>query len=94
MSARRRFHGSPQITMPKARPIYIDEGHGSYTRTEFRRLRNAEKLELMEAWFRERFEDPANDTPRWDGELGSFGAALTTQTTIFKGNSLTSCRTI
>jgi hypothetical protein len=55
--------------MPKARPIYINEEHGSYTRTEFRRLRNVEKLELMEAWFRERFEDPSNETPRPEGEF-------------------------
>ncbi len=54
--------------MPTAIPIFIDEEHGSYTRTQFRRLRNAEKLELMEAWFRERYEDPQNETPWVEGE--------------------------
>jgi hypothetical protein len=54
--------------MAKAARIYIDEEHGSYTRTEFRRLRNAEKLKLMEAWFRERYENPVNETPWIEGE--------------------------
>ena len=64
----RLFHENHEIAMAKAARIYIDEEHGSYTRTEFRRLRNAEKLELMEAWFRERYEDPVNETPRSEGQ--------------------------
>jgi len=40
------------------------------TRGEFRRLPHEEKLEIMEAWFRERYEDPAERTPYESAEGG------------------------
>src|SRR5271169_4472781 len=55
--------------MARAPQIYIDEEHGSLSRTEFRRLRKAEKLELIEAWFRERYETAdMGSTPWVEGE--------------------------
>jgi hypothetical protein len=55
--------------MARAAHIYIDEEHGSFTRTQFRRLRQAEKLELIEAWFRERYETAdMSSTPWVEGE--------------------------
>lgn len=42
--------------MAGASRIFIDDEYGSLTRTEFRRLRKAEKLERIEAWFRERYQ--------------------------------------
>jgi hypothetical protein len=40
------------------------------TRTAFRRLRRAEQKELMEEWFHQNFEDPANETPYESREGG------------------------
>ena len=48
--------------------IFINDEYGSFTNSQFRRFGMARKLKLMEAWFRERYEDPNNETPRVDGE--------------------------
>lgn len=40
------------------------------SRTTFRRLPKAEKIELMVEWFRQNFEDPANKTPYESAEGG------------------------
>lgn len=56
--------------MARKPPIHIDDEHGSITRTQFRRLNKKEKLELMEAWFRHRYEDPVHRTPYESAEGG------------------------
>ena len=57
--------------IPKKRAFVIT---GTYpeglTRTEFRRLKNAEKLEIMIEWFQENYEDPAERTPYETAEGG------------------------
>jgi hypothetical protein len=40
------------------------------SRTQFRRLKKAEKLELMVDWFHQNYEDPANSTPYESAEGG------------------------
>lgn len=56
--------------MAKRPPIFIDDEHGSFTRTQFRKLNKQDKLELMEAWFRHRYEDPVHRTPHESSEGG------------------------
>lgn len=63
-----RADGGHRQRKSRAREIFIDEESGSYTRAAFRRLPPIEKLELIEAWSRERYEDPVNEMPRLDGE--------------------------
>jgi hypothetical protein len=52
------------------RPFLEDGSQFGVSRTGFRRLRKAEKLELMIAWFHENFEDPAQSTPYESAEGG------------------------
>jgi len=55
--------------MSRARRIFINNEVGEISRTDFRRLPADQKREFMELWFRERFEGPEQETPRWDGEF-------------------------
>lgn len=53
-------------------PVYFTpEYPDGLTRGQFRRLPRGEKLSVMEAWFRERYEDPANQTP-YSSEDGGY----------------------
>lgn len=56
--------------MVSKEPIVIDHEHGSFTRTQFRKLPKVEKLALMQAWFRHRYEDPVHRTPHDSAEGG------------------------
>jgi len=56
--------------MAKAEKIFINDELGSYTRTQIRRLKKADALEVIEAWFRQRYEDPVHRTPHDSGEGG------------------------
>jgi hypothetical protein len=57
--------------MRPSRPFLIDaeEAH-ELTRTDFRRLRKAEKIELMVKWFYQNYEDPVQSTPHDSAEGG------------------------
>jgi hypothetical protein len=58
--------------MPRSRnktPFLIDEDGHEISRTDFRRLRKAQKRQLMVEWFNGNFEDPSISTPRNDGEF-------------------------
>ena len=59
--------------MPASRakpPFLTDDELRPISRTEFRRLRNAEKLEMMRRWFFQNFENPAENTPYESAEGG------------------------
>src|ERR1700694_2297619 len=56
--------------MREERPFLEDGSQFGVSRTAFRRLRKAEKLELMIAWFHENYEDPAHRTPYESAEGG------------------------
>jgi hypothetical protein len=52
------------------RPFLEDGSQFGVSRTQFRRMRNAEKRELMVRWFHENFEDPAENTSYVTAEGG------------------------
>jgi len=56
--------------MAKAKRIFINDEFGSYSRTAIRGLKKSEALEIMEAWFRQRYEDPVHRTPNESAEGG------------------------
>src|SRR5579862_3070597 len=56
--------------MREKRPFLEDGSQYGISRTAFRRMRKAEKRELMLQWFHENFEDPAENTPYESAEGG------------------------
>lgn len=56
--------------MASRRPFLEDGSQFGVSRTQFRRMRKAEKLELMIQWFRQNFEDPAENTSYVSAEGG------------------------
>lgn len=56
--------------MVERSPFVEDSSEFGVSRTAFRRLRNAEKRELMLQWFFSNFEDPAERTPYESAEGG------------------------
>ena len=56
--------------MATNRPFLEDHSQYGVSRTQFRRLRKAEKLDLMVQWFRQNFEDPAERTSYVTAEGG------------------------
>lgn len=56
--------------MKEVRPFLEDGSQFGISRTAFRRMRKAEKRELMVQWFHENFEDPAERTPYESAEGG------------------------
>jgi len=56
--------------MREKRPFLEDGSQYGISRTAFRRMRKAEKRELMLQWFHENFEDPAVSTPYESAEGG------------------------
>lgn len=56
--------------MPEKRPFLEDGSQYGVSRSEFRRMRKAQKSELMLQWFHENFEDPAVRTPYESAEGG------------------------
>jgi hypothetical protein len=56
--------------MPEKRPFLEDGSQYGISRSEFRRMRKAQKSELMLQWFHENFEDPAVRTPYESAEGG------------------------
>jgi hypothetical protein len=50
-------------------PFLEDDSTHGMSRTTFRKLRKAEKRELMIQWFHENYEDPSYSTPRDSGEF-------------------------
>lgn len=56
--------------MPEPRPFLEDGSQFGVSRTAFRRMRKAEKLELMISWFHQNYEDPAQSTPYESAEGG------------------------
>src|SRR3984893_3385847 len=56
--------------MREPRPFLEDDSQFGVSRTAFRRMRKAEKLELMIGWFHLNFEDPAQSTPYESAEGG------------------------
>jgi hypothetical protein len=54
----------------EARPFLEDGSQFGISRTAFRRMRKAEKRELMLGWFHANFEDPAERTPFISAEGG------------------------
>jgi hypothetical protein len=56
--------------MREPRPFLEDGSQFGVSRTAFRRMRKAEKLELMIGWFHLNFEDPAQSTPYESAEGG------------------------
>jgi hypothetical protein len=59
--------------MAEPRPFLEDGSQFGVSRTAFRRMRKAEKLELMIDWFHQNYEDPANKTPYEGGYIWVFG---------------------
>ena len=57
--------------MPKKKQpfLYDQDGHG-ISRTSFRSMGKAEKIELMAVWFRSNYEDPVERTPYETAEGG------------------------
>jgi hypothetical protein len=58
---------------PILRPteVFLEDGSQyGVSRTQFRRMRKAEKRELMLEWFYQNFEDPAESTPHESAEGG------------------------
>src|SRR5262245_34602401 len=56
--------------MKKVRPFLNDPDYDAVSRTAFRRMRKAEKRELMVRWFHENFENPAESLPYESAEGG------------------------
>lgn len=56
--------------MAKKRPFLEDGSQFGISRTQFRRLRKAEKLDVMVQWFGQNFEDPAERTSYVTAEGG------------------------
>jgi hypothetical protein len=56
--------------MASQRPFLEDGSQFGVSRTQFRRMRKAEKLDLMIQWFRQNFEDPAENTSYVSAEGG------------------------
>jgi hypothetical protein len=56
--------------MRESRPFLEDGSQFRVSRTAFRRMRKAEKLELMIGWFHQNYEDPAQKTPYESAEGG------------------------
>jgi hypothetical protein len=56
--------------MVSQRPFLEDGSQFGVSRTQFRRMRKSEKLELMIQWFRQNFEDPAENTSYVSAEGG------------------------
>src|SRR5215469_8320252 len=60
--------------MPEPRPfLFFNDGSQfglSISRTEFRRMRRAEKLEVMIDWFFQNYEDPVHSLPYESAEGG------------------------
>jgi hypothetical protein len=56
--------------VPERPPFLEDGSQFGVSRTAFRRMRKADKRELMLAWFHQNFEDPANRTPYESAEGG------------------------
>jgi len=56
--------------MAQKRPFLEDGSQYGVSRTAFRRMRKAEKRELMIAWFHANYEDPAERTPYESAEGG------------------------
>jgi hypothetical protein len=55
----------------KEKPPFLEDGSQfGVSRTSFRRMRKAEKLELMVGWFNQHFEDPAENTSYVSAEGG------------------------
>src|SRR4051812_17820835 len=48
--------------MAHKRPFLEDGSQSGISRTQFRRMRKADKRELMLEWFHDNFEDPAENT--------------------------------
>jgi hypothetical protein len=48
---------------------YTSDDPYGVTPSRLKRLGRAKQLEYMEEWFRDYYEDPANKTPRDDGEF-------------------------
>jgi hypothetical protein len=55
--------------MAEELPFLEDGSQFGVSRSAFRRMRKAEKRQLMVQWFFENYEDPANKTPRLDNEF-------------------------
>lgn len=49
---------------------FIPDYQSGITRSQLRRMRKQQKLEIMEAWFRQNFEDPVHRTPYISREGG------------------------
>jgi hypothetical protein len=64
------FNSKQTIVMASQRPFLEDGSQTGVSRTQFRRMRKAEKLELMIQWFRQNFEDPAENTSYVSAEGG------------------------
>ncbi|KDM65488.1 hypothetical protein ACIDI_103c00010 [Acidiphilium sp. JA12-A1] len=56
--------------MTERRPFLEDGSASGISRTAFRRMRKAQKLELMIDWFGQNYEDPAERTPYDSAEGG------------------------
>lgn len=55
--------------MVEKHPFLEDGSQFGVSRTQFRRMRKADKRELMVQWFHQNYEDPSNETPRDSGEF-------------------------
>ena len=56
--------------MAEPRPFLEDYSQFGVSRTAFRRMRKAQKLEMMIEWFHQNYEDPAESTPYESAEGG------------------------
>lgn len=56
--------------MAEKRPFLEDGSQFGVSRTQFRRMRKAEKRDLMQQWFFSEYEDPAESTPYESAEGG------------------------
>jgi hypothetical protein len=68
--ARTKRKKKPPRKEEPARPFLEDGGQFGISKGGFRRLRKAEKRELMIEWFHQNFEDPAERTPYESAEGG------------------------
>jgi hypothetical protein len=65
-----RFNWKQTVAMTEKRPFLEDGSQFGVSRTQFRRMRKAEKRELMVQWFHQNFEDPAERTSYVTAEGG------------------------
>lgn len=63
-------HRISSVEMKNDRPFLEDGSQFGVSRTAFRRMRKAEKRELMIEWFHQNFEDPAERTSYVSAEEG------------------------